>query len=78
MPIIDEINKKYSNAVKDVKYVYLLREDETVDINIIVEPKDGSKYKYYVTVSYEDNILETDVEFLEGNKEESIIKYLIQ
>lgn len=67
--IDDEIKNKYSKTLENVKYTYLLREDDTVDVNMLVELKDKSQYKYYVTVSCKDNTLETDVNILEGNKE---------
>ena len=67
--IDNEIKNKYSKTLENVKYTYLLREDDTVDVNMLVELKDKSKYKYYVTVSCKDNTLETDVNILEGNKE---------
>lgn len=74
--INQEVNKRHIDEVTDTKYSYLLREDETVDVNIIVSVKDGSRYKYHVTVPYKDNTLGTDVELSEGNKEESLIQYL--
>ena len=67
--IDNEIKNKYSKTLENVKYTYLLREDDTVDVNMLVELKDKSQYKYYVTVSCKDNTLETDVNILEGNKE---------
>lgn len=76
--IYKKINNKYLEELKDIKYTYLLREDETLDINMIVTVKDGSKHKYYVTVPCKNNVLGTEIELFEGNKEESIIKYLNQ
>ena len=69
LKIDNEIKNKYSKTLENVKYTYLLREDDTVDVNMLVELKDKSQYKYYVTVSCKDNTLETDVNILEGNKE---------
>lgn len=74
--ICERINEMHSKNVKDIEYEYLLREDNTVDVNMIVTAKDKVKYKYYTTVSYNDNILGTDIEIYEGNKEESLINYL--
>lgn len=71
-----EINEKYTDEVKEVEYVYLLREDETVDINVIVTTKEQSKYKYHITVSYRNGILGTYARLFEGNKEKALIKYL--
>lgn len=76
--IIEEIQQKFEKAgeITKVEYDYLYREDETIDINVVVNVDDGTKYKYCMTTSCKNNILETSVELMEGNKEQSIIKYL--
>lgn len=76
--VYQEIKSKCLGKIKDMEYTYLVREDETLDINIIVTIKDGSKYKYCATVLCKDNTLGTDIELFEGNKEESIVQYLNQ
>lgn len=73
--IYNKLENKVSGKIKTVEYSYLLREDNTVDINMVVTAKDKIKYKYYVTVLYKDNVLRRNLQILEGNKEESIIKY---
>ena len=70
------IQKKYADNIKDIEYAYLIREDDSADINFIVTLKDGSRHKHHVTVSEKNNILETDVHLLDGNKEESFMKTL--
>ena len=76
--VYQEIKSKCLGKIKDMEYTYLVREDETLDINIIVTIKGGSKYKYCATVLCKDNTLGTDIELFEGNKEESIVQYLNQ
>ena len=43
--IDNEIKNKYSKTLENVKYTFLLREDDTVDVNMLVELKDKSQYK---------------------------------
>lgn len=75
--IRNRIEAIYSNNVKDVEYEYLLREDDYLDVNMILTMKNGIKYKYYITTKCNKNILKTtNIELLEGNKEKSLIDYL--
>ena len=71
--IEEALKKEYSDGIKNVKYTYLTREDNTLDINMVVTDSEGTKYKNYVTVSYEDGKIGTDVELKEGNKKASVI-----
>lgn len=71
--IEEALKKEYSDGIKNVKYTYLTREDNTLDINMVVTDSEGTKYKNYVTVSYEDGKIGTYVELKEGNKKASVI-----
>lgn len=68
-----KINIRYSKEFEKVDYSYLMRADETIDINIIISCKDGSKHRHYVTVPYKNNVVETNVEILDGIKENSLL-----
>ena len=72
--IEDALKKEYSDGIKNVKYTYLTREDNTLDINMVVTDSEGTKYKNYVTVLYKDDKLGKDVVIQEGNKKVSILE----
>lgn len=74
--IVQEINNHYSSKIRNIKYCYLLREDETLDVNMIVVLKNREKHKHYVTVPCINNVLKTEFELFEGNKKESLLEYL--
>lgn len=71
-----QIKKRYGKKTTNIEYKYFEREDKSVDINIIVTTKDGSKYKYYVSTSVINNILGTNIIMSEGNKEKYLFKSL--
>ena len=71
-----QIKKRYGKKTTNIEYKYFEREDKSVDINIIVTTKDGSKYKYYVSTSVINNTLGTNIIMSEGNKEKYLFKSL--
>ena len=71
-----QIKKRYGKQTTNIEYKYFEREDKSVDINIIVTTKDGSKYKYYVSTSVINNTLGTNIIMSEGNKEKYLFKSL--
>ena len=52
-----QIKKRYGKKTTNIEYKYFEREDKSVDINIIVTTKDGSKYKYYFCTYLINNTL---------------------
>ena len=71
-----QIKKRYGKKTTNIEYKYFEREDKSVDINIIVTTKDGSKYKYYVSTSVINNTFGTNIIMSEGNKEKYLFKSL--
>lgn len=71
-----QIKKRYGKKTTNIEHKYFEREDKSVDINIIVTTKDGSKYKYYVSTSVINNTLGTNIIMSEGNKEKYLFKSL--
>lgn len=71
-----QIKKRYGKKTTNIEYKYFEREDKSVDINIIVTTKDGSKYKHYVSTSVINNTLGTNIIMSEGNKEKYLFKSL--
>ena len=71
-----QLKKRYGKKTTNIEYKYFEREDKSVDINIIVTTKDGSKYKYYVSTSVINNTLGTNIIMSEGNKEKYLFKSL--
>ena len=71
-----QIKKRYGKKTTNIEYKYFEREEKSVDINIIVTTKDGSKYKYYVSTSVINNTLGTNIIMSEGNKEKYLFKSL--
>lgn len=69
-----QIKKRYGKKTTNIEYKYFEREDKSVDINIIVTTKDGSKYKHYVSTSVINNTLGTNIIMSEGNKEKYLFK----
>ena len=72
-----QIKKRYGKKTTNIEYKYFEREDKSVDINIIVTTKDGSKYKHYVSTSVINNTLGTNIIMSEGNKEIATFKMFI-
>jgi len=66
------INPTYDKdgyKAKSVEFKYLLREDNTIDVNFIVTYKDKTKYKYHATVNIiNDNELNVEFDIKPGNK----------
>ena len=76
MVSIKSKEKRYGKKTTNIEYKYFEREDKSVDINIIVTTKDGSKYKHYVSTSVINNTLGTNIIMSEGNKEKYLFKSL--
>lgn len=70
----NKIKKKYSGEIAECSY--LSRENDTVDINMIIADKYGERYKMHTTVAIKDDVLVSEFEICEGNKEASIFKSL--
>ena len=58
----------------EIQWSYINRDNETIDINLIVPFKNGEKRKLYMTASRKDNEIVDYMNLAEGNKEILILK----
>lgn len=58
-----------NHSIKSILFTFVLRKDNTIDINVLVKTTEKDKYKYHSTVNINNNSLKATDGLMEGNKE---------
>lgn len=58
-----------NHIIKNISLTFVKRKDNTIDINVIVSTAEKDKFKYYITVETQNNLLYEKTDLKEGNKD---------